>query len=55
MRQQIEKAIKETLIVENPKGIKYCVDKIEKLIKQAYTNGSNDCFKIFNENGEHWQ
>lgn len=34
MKIEIEKAIKETLVVENELGIKYCVDKIDKLINQ---------------------
>lgn len=41
MRKQIEEAIRTTLVVKNPKGIKYAVDKIEALCKQAFIDGTN--------------
>jgi hypothetical protein len=30
-REEIEKALKETLVIENPNGMKFAVDKIENL------------------------
>ena len=34
MKKEIEKAIRETLVVSNPKSIKYAVNKIVSLFKK---------------------
>jgi len=35
MKQGIEKAIRETLVVQNPKGVKFTVDRMVRLINDS--------------------